>query len=110
MELPNNALTVFTRVSGSGKSSLTVDSIFAERKRRYVKQLEKPDTDAIEGLSLAIAIDQKTSSRDPRSTAGAITEVYDHLGKLFVQAAPEPVAPHPTSPTGRFPCSLPEAS
>ncbi|MET8982471.1 excinuclease ABC subunit UvrA [Streptomyces sp. NPDC004539] len=96
VEVPRNALTVFTGVSGSGKSSLAFDTIFAEGQRRYVEslsayarqflgQLDKPDVDAIEGLSPAIAIDQKTSSRNPRSTVGTITEVYDHLRLLYAR-------------------------
>ncbi|MFE2039232.1 excinuclease ABC subunit UvrA [Streptomyces scopuliridis] len=96
VELPRDALIVFTGVSGSGKSSLAFDTIFAEGQRRYVEslsayarqflgQLDKPDVDAIEGLSPAIAIDQKTSSRNPRSTVGTITEVYDHLRLLYAR-------------------------
>ncbi|GAB2905245.1 excinuclease ABC subunit UvrA [Streptomyces mayteni] len=96
VELPRDALIVFTGVSGSGKSSLAFDTIFAEGQRRYVEslsayarqflgQLDKPDVDAIEGLSPAIAIDQKTSSRNPRSTVGTVTEVYDHLRLLYAR-------------------------
>lgn len=96
VELPRDGITVFTGVSGSGKSSLAFDTIFAEGQRRYVEslsayarqflgQLDKPDVDAIEGLSPAIAIDQKTSSRNPRSTVGTITEVYDHLRLLYAR-------------------------
>jgi excinuclease ABC subunit A len=96
VELPRNALIVFTGVSGSGKSSLAFDTIFAEGRRRYVEslsvyarrflgQLDKPDVDVIEGLSPAIAIDQKTTGRNPRSTVGALTEVYDHLRLPYVR-------------------------
>lgn len=93
VELPRNALIVFTGVSGSGKSSLAFDTILAEGRRRYVEslsvyarqflgQLDKPDVDVIEGLSPAIAIDHKTTGRNPRSTVGTLTEVYDHLRLL----------------------------
>ncbi|MEU3855147.1 excinuclease ABC subunit UvrA [Streptomyces sp. NPDC029554] len=96
VELPRNSLVVFTGVSGSGKSSLAFDTIFAEGQRRYVEslssyarqflgQLDKPDVDMIEGLSPAIAIDQKTTGRNPRSTVGTITEVYDHLRLLYAR-------------------------
>ncbi|QKZ21049.1 excinuclease ABC subunit UvrA [Streptomyces chartreusis] len=96
IEIPRDALIVFTGVSGSGKSSLAFDTIFAEGQRRYIEslsayarqflgQLEKPDVDAVEGLPPAIAIDQKTSSRNPRSTVGTITEVYDHLRLLYAR-------------------------
>src|SRR5437879_4544093 len=90
LELPRDALIVFTGLSGSGKSSLAFDTIYAEGQRRYVEslssyarqflgQMEKPDVDFIEGLSPAISIDQKSASRNPRSTVGTITEVYDYL-------------------------------
>src|SRR3982074_3242978 len=93
--LPRNALVVITGLSGSGKSSLAFDTIYAEGQRRYVEslsayarqflgQMEKPDVDSIEGLSPAISIDQKTTSRNPRSTVGTVTEIYDHL--LFLCA------------------------
>ncbi|OXY91665.1 excinuclease ABC subunit UvrA [Streptomyces diastatochromogenes] len=96
VELPRNSLVVFTGVSGSGKSSLAFYAIFAEGQRRYVEslsayarqflgQLDKPDVDVIEGLSPAIAIDQKTTGRNPRSTVGTITEVYDHLRLLYAR-------------------------
>ncbi|MEU6608442.1 excinuclease ABC subunit UvrA [Streptomyces shenzhenensis] len=96
VEIPRDALVVFTGVSGSGKSSLAFDTIFAEGQRRYVEslsayarqflgQLDKPDVDAIEGLSPAIAIDQRTTGRNPRSTVGTITEVYDHLRLLYAR-------------------------
>ncbi|HWO00845.1 MAG TPA: excinuclease ABC subunit UvrA [Blastocatellia bacterium] len=94
LEIPRNRLTVVTGLSGSGKSSLAFDTIYAEGQRRYVEslsayarqfldQLEKPDVDAIEGLSPAISIEQKTTSRSPRSTVGTVTEVYDYLRLLF---------------------------
>lgn len=94
VEIPRNQLTVITGLSGSGKSSLAFDTIYAEGQRRYVdslsayarqflEQLEKPDVDSIEGLSPAISIEQKTTSRSPRSTVGTITEVYDYLRLLF---------------------------
>src|SRR6478672_1479750 len=87
LELPRDRLIVFTGVSGSGKSSLAFDTIFAEGQRRYVEslsayarqflgQVDKPDVDAIEGLSPAISIDQKSTSRNPRSTVGTVTEIY----------------------------------
>ena len=89
VEIPSGKLVVFTGVSGSGKSSLAFDTIFAEGQRRYVESLsayarqflgrmEKPDVDHIEGLSPSISIDQKGVSRNPRSTVGTITEIYDH--------------------------------
>src|SRR3989338_3306599 len=90
VSLPRNQLTVITGLSGSGKSSLAFDTIFAEGQRRYVEslsayarqfiaQMEKPDVDVIEGLSPAISIDQKTASRNPRSTVGTVTEIYDYM-------------------------------
>jgi excinuclease ABC subunit A len=94
LEIPRNRLTVVTGLSGSGKSSLAFDTIYAEGQRRYVEslsayarqfldQLEKPDVDAIDGLSPAISIEQKTTTRSPRSTVGTVTEVYDYLRLLF---------------------------
>jgi excinuclease ABC subunit A len=94
LELPRNALIVVTGLSGSGKSSLAFDTIYAEGQRRYVEslssyarqflgQMEKPDLDSIEGLSPAISIDQKTTSRNPRSTVGTVTEIYDYLRLLW---------------------------
>ncbi len=96
LELPRDKLIVFTGLSGSGKSSLAFDTIYAEGQRRYVEslssyarqflgQMEKPDVDFIEGLSPAISIDQKSTSRNPRSTVGTITEVYDYLRVLFAR-------------------------
>ncbi|MGH2809865.1 MAG: excinuclease ABC subunit UvrA, partial [Actinomycetota bacterium] len=96
LKLPRDSLIVFTGISGSGKSSLAFDTIYAEGQRRYVEslssyarqflgQLQKPDVDFIEGLSPAISIDQKSASRNPRSTVGTITEVYDYLRLLFAR-------------------------
>jgi len=96
LELPKNKLIVITGPSGSGKSSLSFDTIYAEGQRRYVESLsayarqflgvmEKPDVDSIEGLSPAIAIDQKTTSKNQRSTVGTITEIYDYLRLLFAR-------------------------
>jgi excinuclease ABC subunit A len=101
--IPRNRLVVITGLSGSGKSSLAFDTIYAEGQRRYVEslssyarqfleQMEKPDVDSIEGLSPAISIDQKTSSRNPRSTVGTITEIHDYLRVLFARAG-EPHCP-----------------
>jgi len=97
LELPRDSLIVFTGLSGSGKSSLAFDTIFAEGQRRYVEslssyarqflgQMDKPDVDFIEGLSPAVAIDQKSTSRNPRSTVGTITEIYDYLRLLYARA------------------------
>ena len=96
LELPKNKLIVMTGVSGSGKSSLAFDTIYAEGQRRYVESLsayarqflggtEKPDVDSIEGLSPSISIDQKTTSKNPRSTVGTVTEIYDYLRLLFAR-------------------------
>jgi excinuclease ABC subunit A len=96
LDLPRDALIVFTGLSGSGKSSLAFDTIFAEGQRRYVEslsayarqflgQMDKPDVDFIEGLSPAVSIDQKSTSRNPRSTVGTITEVYDYLRLLYAR-------------------------
>ncbi|WP_407652383.1 excinuclease ABC subunit UvrA [Dermacoccus abyssi] len=97
IEIPRDALVVFTGLSGSGKSSLAFDTIFAEGQRRYVEslsayarqflgQMDKPDVDFIEGLSPAVSIDQKSTNRNPRSTVGTITEVYDYFRLLFARA------------------------
>ena len=94
--IPRDKLVVITGISGSGKSSLAFDTIYAEGQRRYVEslsayarqflgQMEKPDVDHIEGLSPAISIDQKTGSRNPRSTVGTVTEIYDYLRLLFAR-------------------------
>ena len=97
VEIPRDALCVFTGLSGSGKSSLAFDTIYAEGRRRYVEslssyvrqflgQMDKPDVDLIEGLSPAISIDQKTTSKNPRSTVGTVTEIYDYLRLLWARA------------------------
>ena len=96
VEIPRDQLVVFTGLSGSGKSSLAFDTIYAEGQRRYVEslssyarqflgQMEKPDVDSIEGLSPAISIDQKTTSKNPRSTVGTVTEIYDYLRLLYAR-------------------------
>ncbi|BDG37489.1 excinuclease ABC subunit UvrA [Saccharococcus caldoxylosilyticus] len=103
VEIPRDKLVVLTGLSGSGKSSLAFDTIYAEGQRRYVEslsayarqflgQMDKPDVDAIEGLSPAISIDQKTTSRNPRSTVGTVTEIYDYLRLLFARIG-RPVCP-----------------
>jgi len=108
VEIPRNTLTVVTGLSGSGKSSLAFDTIYAEGQRRYVEtlsayarqfldQMERPDVDAIDGLSPAISIEQKTTSRSPRSTVGTITEIYDYLRLLYASVG-QPHCPN---------CSLP---
>ena len=128
LELPRDQLIVFTGLSGSGKSSLAFDTIYAEGQRRYVEslsayarqflgQMDKPDVDFIEGLSPAISIDQKSASRNPRSTVGTITEIYDYLRLLYAAhrraALPELRAPHhaPDAAADRRPgaCSCPTA-
>ncbi|MDO5650464.1 MAG: excinuclease ABC subunit UvrA, partial [Gallicola sp.] len=94
--LPRNKLIVFTGLSGSGKSSLAFDTIYAEGQRRYVEslssyarqflgQMDKPDVEFIEGMSPAISIDQKTTSKNPRSTVGTVTEIYDYLRLLYAR-------------------------
>src|SRR5512139_3172834 len=94
LEIPRNTFTVVTGLSGSGKSSLAFDTIYAEGQRRYVEtlspyarqfldQMERPEVDSIDGLSPAISIEQKTTSRSPRSTVGTITEIYDYLRLLW---------------------------
>ena len=96
IEIPRDKLVVFTGLSGSGKSSLAFDTIYAEGQRRYVESLsayarqflglmEKPDVELIEGLSPAISIDQKTTSKNPRSTVGTVTEIYDYLRLLYAR-------------------------
>jgi excinuclease ABC subunit A len=111
IDLPRDALVVFTGLSGSGKSSLAFDTIFAEGQRRYVEslsayarqflgQMDKPDVDFIEGLSPAVSIDQKSTSRNPRSTVGTITEVYDYLRLLYARAG-RPHCPECGRPIGR---------
>ena len=97
LDLPRDRLIVFTGLSGSGKSSLAFDTIYAEGQRRYVESLstyarqflsmmEKPDVDTIEGLSPAISIEQKSTSHNPRSTVGTVTEIYDYLRLLYARA------------------------
>jgi excinuclease ABC subunit A len=111
LDLPRDSLIVFTGLSGSGKSSLAFDTIYAEGQRRYVEslsayarqflgQMEKPDVDFIEGLSPAISIDQKSTSRNPRSTVGTITEVYDYLRVLYARVG-HPHCPNCGRPIGR---------
>ncbi len=111
LELPRNKLIVFTGLSGSGKSSLAIDTIYAEGQRRYVEslsayarqflgQLEKPDVDHIDGLSPSICIDQKSTSKNPRSTVGTITEVYDYFRLLFARVG-KAFCPHCNIPIER---------
>ena len=111
IDLPRNALIVFTGISGSGKSSLAFDTIYAEGQRRYVEslsayarqflgQMDKPDVDFIEGLSPAISIDQKTASRNPRSTVGTVTEIHDYLRLLWARIG-VPHCPNDGSPVAR---------
>jgi excinuclease ABC subunit A len=111
VDLPRDALIVFTGLSGSGKSSLAFDTIFAEGQRRYVEslsayarqflgQMDKPDVDFIEGLSPAVSIDQKSTNRNPRSTVGTITEVYDYLRLLYARAG-QPHCPNCGKPISR---------
>lgn len=104
VEIPKNKLIVITGLSGSGKSSLAFDTLYAEGQRRYVESLssyarqflglmEKPDVESIEGLSPAIAIDQKTTSKNPRSTVGTVTEIYDYIRLLYARIG-EPHCPN----------------
>ncbi len=108
LEIPRDRLVVITGLSGSGKSSLAFDTIYAEGQRRYVEslsayarqflgQMDKPDVDFIEGLSPAVSIDQKSTSRNPRSTVGTVTEIYDYLRLLFARAG-QPHCPHCQKP------------
>ena len=96
LDIPRDKLVVFTGLSGSGKSTLAFDTIFAEGQRKYMEslssyarmflwQMEKPDVESIEGLSPAISIDQKTTSNNPRSTVGTVTEIYDYLRLLYAR-------------------------
>jgi excinuclease ABC subunit A len=111
VSIPRNTLTVVTGLSGSGKSSLAFDTIYAEGQRRYVEtlsayarqfldQMERPDVDSIEGLSPAISIEQKTTSRSPRSTVGTITEIYDYLRLLWASVG-QPHCPNCHRPISR---------
>src|ERR1700721_900466 len=111
VSIPRNTLTVVTGLSGSGKSSLAFDTIYAEGQRRYVEtlsayarqfldQMERPDVDAIDGLSPAISIEQKTTSRSPRSTVGTITEIYDYLRLLYASVG-QPHCPNCHRPITR---------
>ncbi|MDT8299497.1 MAG: excinuclease ABC subunit UvrA, partial [Spirochaetaceae bacterium] len=108
LELPRDQLIVISGLSGSGKSSLAFDTIFAEGQRRYVESLsayarqflgrmDKPDVDYLEGLSPAISIEQKTTSKNPRSTVGTITEIYDYLRLLYARVG-RPVCPNDGTP------------
>src|SRR3712207_3559469 len=110
---PRDKLVVITGLSGSGKSSLAFDTIYAEGQRRYVEslsayarqflgQMEKPDVDSIDGLSPAISIDQKGASRNPRSTVGTVTEIYDCVRLLFARAG-RPHCPNPACTNGGRP-------
>ena len=103
LTIPRDKLVVMTGLSGSGKSSLAFDTIYAEGQRRYVEslssyarqflgQMDKPDVDVIEGLSPAISIDQKTTSQNPRSTVGTVTEIYDYFRLLFARVG-KPICP-----------------
>ena len=96
ISIPRNKLVVFTGISGSGKSTLAFDTLFAEGQRRYIEslssyarqflgQMDKPDVEYIDGLSPAISIDQKTTSNNPRSTVGTVTEIYDYLRLLYAR-------------------------
>ena len=104
IDIPKNKIVVFTGLSGSGKSTLAFDTIYAEGQRRYVESLsayarqflelmEKPEVDSIEGLSPAISIQQKTTNKNPRSTVGTVTEIYDYLRLLFAKIG-EPYCPN----------------
>ena len=109
LKLPRDRLIVFTGLSGSGKSSLAFDTIYAEGQRRYVESLsayarqflsmmEKPDVDHIDGLSPAISIEQKSTSHNPRSTVGTVTEIYDYLRLLFARAGTPRCPDHGINP------------
>ena len=104
LEIPRNELVVLTGLSGSGKSSLAFDTIYAEGQRRYMEslssyarqflgQMEKPDVEKIEGLSPAISIDQKSTNRNPRSTVGTVTEIYDYFRLLYARIPGRPWVP-----------------
>ncbi len=113
VEIPRDKLVVITGLSGSGKSSLAFDTIFAEGQRRYVKslsayarqfigQMDKPDVDYIEGLSPAVSIDQKSTSHNPRSTVGTVTEIYDFMRLLFARVGIPHCPPVQSSRRGEF--------
>ena len=113
VDLPRNKLVVITGLSGSGKSSFAFDTLYAEGQRRYVESLssyarqfleimEKPDVDLIEGLSPAIAIEQKASGHNPRSTVGTVTEIHDYLRLLFARVG-EPQCPDGRQTSGNQP-------
>ena len=121
--IPRDKLVVLTGLSGSGKSSLAFDTIYAEGQRRYVEslssyarmflgQMEKPDVDYIDGLSPAISIDQKTTSKNPRSTVGTVTEIYDYLRLLWAPSAARRSSSRPStrSSTRCWSCPRPPAS
>ena len=104
LTLPKDQLIVFTGLSGSGKTTLAFDTIYMEGQRRYVESLssyarqflgnvEKPDVESIEGLSPAISIDQKSTSHNPRSTVGTVTEIYDYMRLLYARVGVQPRAP-----------------
>ena len=104
LDIPRNKMVILTGVSGSGKTSLAFDTIYAEGQRRYIESLsayarqflggvDKPDVESIEGLSPAISIDQKTTSNNPRSTVGTVTEIYDYLRLLYARVG-VPYCPH----------------
>src|SRR5665811_1876999 len=116
VEIPRDKFVVITGLSGSGKSSLAFDTIFAEGQRRYVEslsayarqflgQMDKPDVDFIDGLSPAVSIDQKAAGRNPRSTVGTITEVYDYLRLLYARVGKPhcPICGRPPSGRWRLP-------
>lgn len=103
VDIPRNELVVLTGLSGSGKSSLAFDTIYAEGQRRYMEslssyarqflgQMEKPDVESIEGLSPAISIDQKSTNRNPRSTVGTVTEIYDYMRLLYARIGIPPLS------------------
>ncbi|MCK9313689.1 MAG: excinuclease ABC subunit UvrA, partial [Methanocorpusculum sp.] len=120
IELPRDKLIVFTGVSGSGKSTLAFDTIYAEGQRRYVESLSsyarqflgvmnKPDVDSIEGLSPAISIEQKSTSKNPRSTVGTVTEIYDYLRLLYARIGVPYCPKHHVKIESRTPQQIAEA-
>lgn len=121
VSIPRDQLVVITGLSGSGKSSLAFDTIYAEGQRRYVEslssyarqflgQMDKPDLDSIDGLSPAVSIDQKTTSKNPRSTVGTVTEIYDYLRCCSPVWAPRTVPNAAVSLSARRPTRLPTRS